>query len=109
MTCEICHGESGGAYAGVASIPGVPVSISWCTECLKRDTAPAFVFEHDFIFVAGGDLTQLHPWALERETWADGKYMKFTEYVKRFTPEYVQHELAREQAYDEELGAENNE
>lgn len=68
------------------------MSIMWCDECLKRDCAPTFVFEHDFIYVANGDLAQLNEWARSRETWADGRYMGFDEYVQRITPEQVQRE-----------------
>lgn len=89
MSCEICKNESGGTDVGVASIPGVPMSIMWCSECLKRDCAPTFVFEHDYIFVANGDLGALNEWSKQRETWADGRYMTFTEYVQRITPEEV--------------------
>lgn len=87
--CGVCGCESGGTFVGVASIPGVPMSIAWCSECLKRDCAPAEVFEHDFIFVAGGNLDALNEWARSRETWADGRYILFDEYVKRITPEQV--------------------
>lgn len=93
--CEVCGGQSGGKHAGVASIPGVPMSIAWCDECLKRNTAPAFIFEHDFIFVAGGDLKNLAEWARDRETWADGKYIAFDEFVKRITPEMILEEENR--------------
>lgn len=69
------------------------MSIMWCTECLKRDCAPAFVFEHDYIFVAEGDLNALNEWSKTRETWADGRYMTFTDYVARISPEQVAKEL----------------
>lgn len=93
MTCDVCHGESGGEYVGVASIPGVAMSIAWCSECLKRDAAPVFVFEHDFVFVAEGKLENLNLWARSRVTWVEGKYIGFDEYVKRITPEEVQRQL----------------
>ena len=94
LTCEICNGESGSPFVGVASIPGVPMSIAWCAACLQHDCAPTFVFEHDFIFVAEGDLDKLHEWALDRMTWSEGRYMGFREYVQRFTPEIVAQKLA---------------
>lgn len=92
MSCEVCKNESGGTDVGVASIPGVPMSIMWCDECLKRDCAPSFIFEHDFIFLANGDLSLLNDWAKRRVTWADGRYVDFEEYVKRFTPEQIAEE-----------------
>jgi hypothetical protein len=93
MSCEICNNESGGTDVGVASIPGAPVSIMWCNECLKRDCAPMFVFDHDFIFVANGNLDALSDWAKQRETWADGRYVSFVEYVQRITPDEVKRQL----------------
>jgi len=93
-TCDVCNGESGGSFVGVASVPGAPVSIAWCSECLKRDTAPSWVFDHDFIYVAGGNLENLVEWARCRETWADGRYISFDEYVQRITPEQVAKGLA---------------
>lgn len=92
--CDLCHGESGGSYVGVACVPGAPVSIAWCSECLSRDCAPTWIFDHDFIFVAGGNLDGLDEWARQRETWADGRYVTFDEYVRRITPERVARELA---------------
>jgi len=80
--CGVCGGQSGGAHVGVAAIPGVPMSIAWCRECLERESAPAFVFEHDWVFVANGDPDALNDWAKLRVTWADGHYVPFLEYVK---------------------------
>jgi hypothetical protein len=55
---------------------------------------PPFVFDHDFVFVAEGNLDALAEWALERSTWIEGRYMPFREYIKRWTPEKVAEELA---------------
>ena len=100
MPCEVCHNKSGGTDVGVASIPGVPMSIMWCSECLKRDCAPSFVFDHDFVFVAEGNLEALNEWAKTRETWADGRYMSFLEYVGRIPPEEVQRQLKEYEEYE---------
>src|SRR5262245_35013928 len=59
LPCGICNGESGGNFIGVASVPGAPLSVAWCSECLSRNAAPSYVFEHDFIFVAEGDVEKL--------------------------------------------------
>lgn len=99
MSCEVCNNESGGTDVGVASIPGVPMSIMWCSECLKRDCAPTYVLDFDYISMAHGDLSALNEWAKSRETWADGRYMGFLEYVKRFTPEDIERDLAEEAEY----------
>ena len=100
--CECCNNESGGTEVGVAAIPGVPCSISWCNECLKHNAFPNWVFEHDFIFVANGDSNNLNEWGRNRVTWADGRYMSFLEYVKRITPEQVKQEL---DAYNQATGS----
>lgn len=90
--CEVCHGETKSEEVGVAAIPGVPCSISWCQSCLNHDAFPSWVFEYDFIFVAQGDLNNLNEWARQRVCWADGKYIGFEEYVKRISPERVKKE-----------------
>lgn len=94
IKCDVCHGESGGDFVGVACIPGAPISIAWCSECLVHDCAPVWIFEHDFIHVAGGDLEALNEWARQRKTWVDGRYVAFDEFVKRITPEMVAAEIA---------------
>lgn len=99
LACGVCNGESGGVFRGVACIPGAPMSIAWCSECLKRNVAPTFIFEHDFIFVAEGDIEKLNGWARIRETWCDGAYISFDEYVKRITPEQVKEALDQYQTY----------
>jgi hypothetical protein len=60
---------------------------------LDNDATPSWVFEHDFIHVAGGKLENLNEWARSRVTWADGKYIPFDEYVKRITPEQIAKEI----------------
>lgn len=90
----MCGGESGGRYVGVAAVSDAPVSIAWCSECLTRDCAPAWIFDHDFVHVAGGDVEALNERTRSRQTWADGRYMTFDEYVKRITPEMVAAQIA---------------
>jgi hypothetical protein len=63
--CDVCQGESGGEYVGVASIPGAPMSIAWCNKCLAIDAVPWFILKHDFIYVAAGHLENLAEWALD--------------------------------------------
>jgi hypothetical protein len=93
LTCDVCNNESGGAFVGVAAVPGAPMSIAWCSECLSRNSAPAFIFEYDFVYVANGDVDALNDWARSRVTWADGRYIPFEEYVKRLTPEWVKEQM----------------
>lgn len=96
--CEVCGGESGGRPVGVAAVPGAPTSIAWCSECLARDCAPRWIFDHDFVHVAGGDVEALNEWARSRQTWVDGRYVTFDEYVKRITPEMVATQIAEFEA-----------
>lgn len=79
--CEVCNGESCTSAVGVASIPGVPISILWGNICISRDTCPTYVFDCD-IDTVHGDLDKLIPWARERETWYKGKYMDMVTYMK---------------------------
>jgi hypothetical protein len=93
--CEVCNDEAKSEEVGVAAIPGVPCSISWCRSCLEHEAFPSWVFDHDFIYVAEGNLEGLNDWAKQRVTWADGKYIGFLEYIKRITPEQIQTELLK--------------
>lgn len=82
LTCDVCNGESGGTFVGVASVPGAPVSIAWCEVCLRRqNVVPSWILEHDWDYVAARDLSQLAEWAVERETWVDGRYVSFRDFV----------------------------
>jgi hypothetical protein len=105
LKCEVCGGQSGGDFVGVASIPGAPMSIAWCNRCIGRDAIPEFIARHDFIFVAGGDLSRLAEWARERTVWADGRYMPFAEFVRRITREEVENAIAE---YEAALGSTGN-
>lgn len=106
LICEVCNGESGGTFVGVASITGMPMSIAWCSECLKRDSAPAFVFDYEFIFEAEGNIELLNSWVRARETWVDGHYITFDDYVTRITPDQVRKTL---DDYESERRARNSE
>jgi len=94
--CDVCNNESCDKDVGVASIPGVPMSIMWGNKCLNNPLGiviPSFTVDYLFIFVALGHLENLIDEVKEYFTWADGKYIRFDEYVKRITPEQVEKEL----------------
>jgi hypothetical protein len=93
LTCDVCHGRSGGKFVGVAALTSGPMSVAFCDKCLMHNAEPTFALDYLFIFVANGDLSNLRPEVLEMETWVHGGYVKFAEYVKRITPEQVQQEL----------------
>lgn len=87
QTCDVCEGQSGSAYVGVLSLTGAPMSVAFCQECARRDAAPWYIFEHDYFFVASGNLDNLTSWARQRETWFEGRYWTFDDFVARYTPE----------------------
>lgn len=94
--CDVCHNESCTEDIGVACIPGVPMSIMWGNKCLNNPlgiVVPSHTIEYHFIFGGMGNVENLADWCKELYTWADGKYMKFDEYVKRISMEQVQKEL----------------
>ena len=99
-TCDVCDGASGGAFVGVGSIPGAPVSIAWCDRCIAQEAVPSWIFDHDIVFVADGDLTRLAEWARQRVTWVEGAYVSMADYAVRYwTPEKIAAEQARYQQH----------
>ena len=103
QTCEVCKGESGGEYVGVAAIPGHPVSVSWCRSCLREDATPAFIAEYVLFDLGGGSLDGLAPWVFEQKVWHEGKYLPFREWAATFTPEQIAEALAEVDARDREI------
>lgn len=41
--CDICDKDE---MVGVAAVPGVPVSLAWCSECLSRHCQPLFCVDY---------------------------------------------------------------
>lgn len=92
--CDVCNGESGGSFVGVAALSTGPCSIAFCDRCLRIGAEPAWALDYLFIHVAGGDIDKLHPSTHNALlTWVDGKYETFEDYVARITPEMVKKEL----------------
>jgi hypothetical protein len=100
--CDVCNGESGGKQVGVACIPGVPMSIMWCSECLKHNCAPKWILEFDYS-MSDGDLRNLQEWASERETWLDGKYITLRELVAITPADELQRWIASTNPTDTEM------
>lgn len=77
--CDVCGGLSGGEHVGVAAIPGVPMSISWCRECLNHSATPEWNVRTEFAFVGG----EFASWFLEQELWAysEGRYRSVREWI----------------------------
>jgi hypothetical protein len=90
--CDICDREP---MVGVAAVPGFPVSLAWCRECLVNSVLPMFCVEAT---VCDGELTikesfdkwdiksvdqmGLAYWFLESSTWHDGKYVNIKEFLE---------------------------
>lgn len=100
--CDVCNSESGSTDVGVAALPCGPMSVMWCKRCLQENAIPDFAANYLYIHVAGGVLSDLHESVLNYRIWENGVYIPFEEYVKRFTPEIVQAELAEYQRALEE-------
>jgi len=104
--CDICNNESPDAqYVGVASVPGAPVSIAWCQNCLQNNTVPSFVVE-TWLFTewAFNDGTRtnipmpverpefpLADWAGEMTLWRNNSYIT----IKEAWPDLWEEERAR--------------
>lgn len=94
--CDVCGGESGEPYVGVAAVPGAPVSVAWCRGCLANHAVPRFVadtwlfleFDPEYMVANGqapiplpdlDDFAELvrasmAEWALEQSVWIGGGY-----------------------------------
>jgi hypothetical protein len=95
--CNIC-GKS--PTLGVAAVPGFPVSLAWCRECLENQVLPLFCVE-----VTCGDLDLstketfkkygvekveeigLADWFLFSSTWVDERYEMIGLYLARLIVE----------------------
>ena len=61
LICQCCNREPA---VGVASIPGVPMSIAWCQACIRAEVVPVWVCEF-WRDMADGQRNALAPWAHE--------------------------------------------
>lgn len=85
--CDVCGYQSGGREVGVAAVPGAPVSLMWCDNCLREQAIPRFVVEV-WLFQEFWEGTPmpceppeqtLASWALEQKVWMDDGYMTIRE------------------------------
>lgn len=58
----------------VYALPGIPMSVGNCRECLEHDAMPLWVAEATLEQVDGKEGAA--PWFLDCETWRDGAYVK---------------------------------
>jgi len=77
--CDVCHGESGGTFAGVAAVPGVPMSIGWCASCIVQNATPQMVVCGMYVELGGAE--EMADWFTSQNTWVDGRYMLVSEYI----------------------------
>jgi len=105
--CDICNGESKDSkFVGVAAVPGAPVSVAWCQNCLQVGAVPMFVVE-TWLFTEFDPAYNLPdppipmpeerpqfplaPWAGEMKIWRNGRYIS----VEDAWPELWEEEKAR--------------
>lgn len=73
MTCDVCRGESGGAFVGVACSTLGALSIAFCDRCLGNHAEPAGMLSA-LISEAGG-IENMAPWVHDLTAWHDGAYV----------------------------------
>jgi hypothetical protein len=79
LACDVCGGNSGGSYVGVACVPGVAMSAAWCDNCLFHYAVPPAVASH---WIEDIGLDHLAEWAAESKVWHDGSYITVREYAE---------------------------
>jgi len=106
--CEAC-GRKEVEVVGVAAVPGHPVSISWCRECLEHNVQPLFCVEATVCplgaegFDDHGGLPEAMKWLKERdlgnptehfaewfltsETVYEGEYVRIDDLLERLWAE----------------------
>lgn len=89
LKCDVCEGQSGGKYAGVACIPGHPCSIAWCVSCLTQNAFPQFIFDYEFIVMSKCKRNVLADWAQKRVTWFQNKYISYNDYTTEMSKERI--------------------
>lgn len=102
-SCNVC-GRSDD-FVGYAAVPGAPVTIGWCKECLQRVCQPMFVIETALVDPEDESLEDgvkrqwreqaidprehLAEWFLESETYVDGEYVKVGDLLGRYVDEVI--------------------
>lgn len=96
--CECCKRKVD-KIVGVASVPGFPVSIAWCRECLDNNALPMYCIEY---IACDGDLSikesfekwsitsmaqmQFAPWFLQSNVFVDDKYVRIYDFLVKQLP-----------------------
>lgn len=74
--CQCCENEPS---VGVAAIPGVPMSITWGEECLKRHATPLWVADitvGDCCNPQAPSWSDLAEWFREQLVYLNGQYVR---------------------------------
>lgn len=79
--CQVCDDQSGGVFVGVASLPGVAMSVGWCRNCLDSNAVPPWVAQHWLEDAGGGDIDALADWVFEMTVWHGGRYQPVREFI----------------------------
>src|SRR3990172_345239 len=75
--CECCLQKR--ELIGVASIPGLPMSIAWCEECLTTDCLPYWVVVFQFHNLCNSNDDKPKMPQLCHFTWKDGKKLTWAQ------------------------------
>jgi len=54
LVCEVCDKNPG---VGVAAVPGVPISVAYCRECLEANAHPYWIVVTNTAMIGGLDHT----------------------------------------------------
>jgi hypothetical protein len=71
--CDVCNGESGGRYAGLACSSLGSVSFAYCGRCLEANAEPVGMLRA--VREDAGYPQNLAAWVHDLTTWWDGAYI----------------------------------
>jgi hypothetical protein len=80
--CDVCDDESNSYDVGAACVPGHPLTIMWCRECLDRFAVPAWILEYELANLCDYNLAGISPIGRRRSTWYHHRYMTADEYFR---------------------------
>jgi hypothetical protein len=74
--CQVCSQREA---AGVAAMPGVPMSVAYCRPCLNENAHPLWAI-HAVIEMNGG-VEHVAEWVKDFRSYRDGRYIGWDEIV----------------------------
>jgi len=77
--CDVCNKEE---IFGVASIPGIPMSVAYCKNCINADAHPIWAIRGNIVCCGG--VEHINPNYLNTVVYSqDGDYITIEEDLKR--------------------------